>query len=125
MSEYGLDIIQIVAWTYPQLKLLQKARDYRQKQNKLWDVIVNSGSLGEEAVDSLVEHITGKEAPPRKKREDQGTAVPVSHTLDHGVDSEGNVKASGAPLLGDIALGKANIPGALGEQIVRVRKDED
>lgn len=120
MSEYGLDISQIVSWTYPQLRLVQQARDARQKHEKVWQIILASGSLGEEGVDTLIEGVTGKAPPEREPRAEKAQEVP--HTLDHGVDSQGNVKAAGAPLLSDIALGKANIPGALGNQIIRVRK---
>ncbi len=123
MSEYGLDISQIVAWTYPQLKLVQKVRDVRQKQERMWNVMLNAGSLGEEGVDVLVESITGKERPVREHKETSSSIEAQSQTLDHGVDSVGNVKSSG-PLLSDIALGKANIPGVLGNQIIRVRKEE-
>ncbi len=124
MFAYGLDIQDIMAWTYPQLLLLQKTRNVRVKQNRLFELYIASGTLSEDGFDDLFKAISGKE-PNRSNRESQPKQPARSSqeiTRDHNVDKAGNVLAAGAPLLSDIAKGKAMVPSALGSQIIQVKK---
>jgi hypothetical protein len=120
MAAYGRDIGEVMGWTFPQLRLLNKhhrARDREARRFQLW---LASGTLAPEMLDQLWQGLGGepldlKSAP---------AARPAAATTEsgHDVDSEGNVLADG-PLLSDIALGKAHAPALI--PITVIKKEND
>lgn len=109
MAVYGLDIVQIMEWTYPQLRLLAKQRRYRIRDERRWSLMLVSGTLNPEMWDELWYTLGGvKLGLKSPEASEVATYQPVKG--QHGVDEDGNVVAPGAPLLSDIALGKAVAP---------------
>lgn len=110
MASYGLDISQVLGWTFPQLLLLNRRRKQRERQGLRFQLMLAAGTLPLAAVNHLWQGLGGE--PIDVAAVEAGTA-PASSTPDkigqqsHGVDSQGNVVARHAPLLSDIALGKA------------------
>jgi hypothetical protein len=75
--------------------------------NQLWQ------SLGGEPID--IDAATPAEVP-----------APVSGDRQaHGVDAKGNVVAQGAPLLSDIALGKASAPPLIPITTINKKENEE
>lgn len=114
MTTYGLDISQVVRWTYPQLRLLARHQRNRVREDRRWQLMLATGTLSPEMWDELWYSLGGEKLG--LKSSDTTTAtVTTGHPTrigqqSHGVDSEGNVVAPGAPLLSDIALGKSPAP---------------
>lgn len=125
MSAYGLDINQIMGWTFPQLLLLNRRRKQRERQERRFQLMLTSGTLPPKMFDQLwqslggepidLDAVTPAEVPP-----------PVSGDRQaHGVDAKGNVVASGAPLLSDIALGKASAPPLIPITTINKKENEE
>lgn len=112
MHAYGLNLDEVLAWTYPQLRLMRQYRDQRERDEKRWELMLATGTLAPEMLDTLWQSIGGEPLNIESK------PVPVPATqykagsLD--VDENGNVVAPpGAPLLSDIAQGKATAPSMI------------
>ena len=63
MAAYGLDIRQVMQWSYPQLRLISTRYDARIKEERRWQLVLAAGSLGQEAFDSLWEQLGGDPIP--------------------------------------------------------------
>ena len=114
MATYGLDIIQVIRWTYPQLRLLARHQRNRIREDRRWQLMLATGTLSPEMWDELWYSLGGNKLGLKSPDMPAGAAG-TSHPTrmgqqSHGVDEEGNVLAPGAPLLSDIALGKAVAP---------------
>ena len=127
MSAYGLDITQIMGWTFPQLLLLNRQRKQRERQERRFQLMLVSGTLPPPMFNQLWQSLGGEPidldavTPPE-------TPAPVSASGDrqaHGVDAKGNVVAPGAPLLSDIALGKAAAPPLIPITTVGKKKENE
>ena len=100
-----------MSWTYPQLRLMGQHRRYRVRDNRRWELMLATGTLNPEMWDELWHSLGGEKLGLKSPEES-----PVAPTgggpgqRSHGVDAKGNVVAPGAPLLSDIALGKASAP---------------
>lgn len=121
MAAYGLDIGQITAWTYPQLRLLDRQRRLRERQERRWQLMLAAGTLPPESFDSLWEGLGG--APLKRTAAASAPAEPQARAefgkQSHAVDADGNVVAPpGTPLLSDIALGKARPPTLIPIKVV-------
>ena len=113
MASYGLDISQVLGWTFPQLLLLNRRRAQRERQGLRFQLMLAAGTLPLAAVNHLWQGLGGE--PIDVVAVEAGTAPASSSPgkigqQSHGVDSKGNVVAEHAPLLSDIALGKAQAP---------------
>jgi hypothetical protein len=109
MAAYGLDISEVMAWTYPQLRLMRKARDQRANDERRWNLFLASGTLAPEMFDQLWQVLGGDKL--NLKSPDAATAPQSYKAGEMTVDDEGNVVAPpGTPLLSDIATGKAMAP---------------
>ena len=116
MTAYGRDIPEVVAWTMPQLRMLAKYRDIRERNERKWQLMLASGMMSEEASSELWAQLEGD----GDDNEGEYTVVAQGGTTSssagggsqrgHSVDSHGNVMSKGAPLLSDIATGKARAP---------------
>ncbi len=116
MTAYGRDIPHVMAWTMPQLRLLARYRDIRERGERKWQLMLASGMMSEEASSELWAQLDGD----GEDNEGEYTVVAQGGTTSssagggsqrgHGVDSHGNVISRGAPLLSDIAQGKARAP---------------
>ena len=120
MSAYGLNIMEVMEWTYPQLRLMARKRNYRDRDDRRWQLMLQTGTLDPEMWDMLWQTLGGKkiglESPERV------TPVETSHPTkmgqqSHSMDADGNLLAPGAPLLSDIALGKS-----IGPSIIPIAK---
>lgn len=132
MTAYGRDIPHVMAWTMPQLRMLARYRDIRERNERKWQLMLASGMMSQEASEELWAQLeNGNEA-------DEGEYTVVaqggttgsagsSSTRGHGVDSHGNVIARGAPLLSAIAQGKARAPQLIPIRVIdkSVSKEED
>ncbi len=120
MTAYGRDIPDIVAWTMPQLRMLSRYRDIRERNERKWQLSLAIGAQSEEGAESLYDQLDGGD------RDEEGEYTVIAQGgasgssggsgKGHRVDSKGNVVARGASLLSDIALGKARAP-----QLIPVR----
>ena len=120
MRAYGRDIREVMAWSMPQLRLMARYRDLRERNKRKWQLTLAAGMMSEEAVETLWEALEGDDEGEYTRVAPSGggsggTGVSTSSTgkmgqQRHAVDSKGNVRAAGAPLLSDIALGKAVAP---------------
>ncbi len=109
MAAYGLNIVQAMEWTYPQLRLLARQRRHRIRDARRWELMLVTGTLGPEMWDELWYTLGGEKLGLKSPEMDDATTYqPVKG--QHSVDEDGNVVASNAPLLSDIALGKAAAP---------------
>ena len=124
MSEYGLDISQVLAWTYPQIRLMRINQIEREKAERMWELVLAAGSMNEELFNDLYEGLTGKERSGKmlQSAEQQPKAEMISGSA-HGVDADGNVVAHGAPLLSNIALGTERAPNLLAGDMKVIKKD--
>lgn len=117
MAAYGLDISQILGWTFPQLLLFNRRRKQRERHERRFQLMLVSGTLPPKTFDGLWQSLGGvpidldavASATP-----DPAPTPTASGRQAHGVDAKGNVLAPGAPLLSDIALGKVPAPLVLG-----------
>ena len=130
MSTYGLDISQIIAWTYPQIRHMRINQLDRERSERLWELTLAAGSMNEEMFDSLYETLVGHEREGKTLQPADGSSTrsqptEVISSGSHGVDAKGNVIASGAPLLSDIAEGKAMAPQLLRPAMKVIKKDND
>ncbi len=113
MSAYGRDIPQVMAWTMPQIRLLAHYRAIRERMERKWQLVLASGMMSQEASEMLWAQLEGNEDGEYTGIVSVGTAGTGgsgSTQRSHGVDAKGNVRAPGAPLLSDIAQGKAQAP---------------
>lgn len=131
MSTYGLDISQVLAWTYPQIRHMRINQFERERVERMWELTLSAGTMGEEMFDSLYEGLMGHERKGKMLQSADGSSnssqpsAEVISSGSHGVDSKGNVIASGAPLLSDIAQGKAMAPQLLRPSMKVITKDND
>ncbi len=131
MTAYGRDIPEVVAWTMPQLRMLAKYRDIRERNERKWQLMLASGMMSEEASSELWAQLEGDD----DDNEGEYTVVAQGGTTTssrsgggsqrgHGVDSHGNVLAKGAPLLSDIAMGKAHAPQLIPIRVINKSEKE-
>ena len=129
MTAYGRDIPHIMAWTMPQLRLLSRYRDIRERNERKWQLMLASGMMSQEASEELWAQLDdGNEADPGEytvvaQGGSTGSAGGSGHR-NHGVDSHGNVIARSAPLLSDIAMGKARAPQLIPVRVINKIKKE-
>ncbi len=125
MSEYGLDITQVLAWTYPQIRLMRLSQIEREKTDRLWELTLAAGTMNEELFNDLYEGLTGKEREGQmlKPVEQQPQSAEMISGSSHGVDADGNVVAKGAPLLSNIALGIEKAPPLLAGDMKVIKKE--
>lgn len=123
MAAYNRDIHQVMGWSMPQLRLLARYRDIRERNERRWQLTLASGMMSEEASEALWAQLDGDDV----QIVSVGTPSSTGGQSSHAVDSKGNVRAPGAPLLADIALGKAVAPQLIPIKIVdkHVSKEED
>ncbi len=126
MSTYGLDISQILGWTFPQLLLLNRRRKQRERHERRFQLMLAAGSLSSQMFDQLWQGLGGEPID----LDAVSSAVPVEAAApthigqqSHSVDAKGNVLASAAPLLSDIALGKASAPPLI--RITKIDKSRE
>ncbi len=113
MTAYGRDIPQVMAWTMPQLRLLARYRNIRERDERKWQLVLAAGMMSQEASEMLWAQLEGDDDGEYTGIVSTGItsgATAGGGPRSHGVDSKGNVRAPGAPLLSDIALGKAVAP---------------
>lgn len=130
MAAYGLDISQILEWTFPQLLLTNRRRKQRERHERRFSLMLMAGSLPPEMFDQLWQGLGGapidldavKEAAPASAAAPAAQPTVIGKQA-HAVDRKGNVMASGAPLLSDIALGKAVAPPLI--PITKIDKSEE
>lgn len=122
MAAYSRDIPQVMAWTMPQLRLLARYRDMRERNERRWQLTLSSGMMSQEAAEALWAQLDGDDVQIVSV-DGQGSTGGRSHA----VDAKGNVRAPGAPLLSDIALGKAVAPRLIPIKVVdkSAPKEED
>ncbi len=134
MTAYGRDIPEIVAWTMPQLRMLSRYRDIRERNERRWQLSLAIGAQSQEGAESLYEQLDGSASDEEGEYTvvAQGGTSGSSGSSDgsgkgHRVDSKGNVKAQGAPLLSDIAMGKARAPQLIPIRVINksAPKEED
>ncbi len=124
MTAYGRDIPHVMAWTMPQLRLLSRYRDIRQRNERKWQLMLASGMMAQEASEELWAQLEEGEDDETGEYTvvAQGGSTSSSGgsgsggNRNHRVDSHGNVIARNAPLLSDIAMGKSRAP-----QLIPVR----
>ena len=125
MAAYGLDIGQVMAWTFPQLRLLNRRKRERERVERRWQLMLASGSLSPEMLDSLWQSLGGEpldlDSQPEPATE---PSAPVGGGKSHQVDRHGNVVAPGAPLLSDIAEGKAVAPAIIPITVIGKHKKD-
>ncbi len=110
MTAYGLNIIQVMEWTYPQLRLTTKHRHQRVRNDHRWELMLASGTLNPEMWDELWYALGGVKLGLKSPETDDPAMIYQPAKGQHTVDKDGNVVAPAAPLLSDIALGKAAAP---------------
>ncbi len=131
MTAYGRDIPHVMAWTMPQLRLLARYRDIRERDERKWQLMLASGTMSEEASSELWSQLEGDD-----DNEGKYTVVAQGGTTSssagggsqrgHSVDSHGNVMSKGAPLLSDIATGKARAPQLIPIRVIdKSNKEND
>lgn len=130
MAAYGLDISQILGWTFPQLLLLNRRRKQRERNERRFQLMLVAGTLPPAMFDQLWQGLGGKpidlDAVPESAPAEAATPTQAGRQ-SHEVDAKGNVVARGAPLLSDIAQGKAAPPFVLGRPfpITKIDKDKE
>lgn len=122
MAAYGLDIGQVMAWTFPQLRLLNRRQRERVRVERRWQLMLSSGTLSPEMLDSLWQSLGGEPLDVESRPETPPVTAPGSQK-SHPVDRGGNVLAPGAPLLSDIAEGKAAAPAIIPITMIAKKKD--
>lgn len=128
MSAYGLDIVQILGWTFPQLLLLNRRRKQRERHERRFQLMLAAGSLSPQMFDQLWQGLGGEpiDLDAVKSTAPTETAAPTQiGRQSHEVDSKGNVVARHAPLLSDIALGKASAPQLIPIKVIDKSKKEN
>lgn len=124
MAAYGRDIGEVMGWTFPQLRLLNKHHRGRDREARRFQLWLASGTLAPEVLDQLWQSLGGEPLNLKSEPVAQSVAAPTgSSQQSHGVDAEGNVVAPGAPLLSDIALGKVQPPALI--PITVIKKEND
>lgn len=128
MATYGRDIRDVMAWTFPQLRLLNRHRRLRRREERRWQLMLASGTLAPEMFDQLWQTLGGeklglKSREPAAQPTSQQPSRPGQQS--HDVDAEGNVLAPGAPLLSDIAVGKARAPDLIPVRVIEREQEED
>ncbi len=132
MTAYGRDIPHVMAWTMPQLRMLARYRDIRERVERKWQLMLASGMMSEETSSALWAQLDDGD----EDNEGEYSVVAPGGTTSssasgssqrgHGVDSHGNVMARGAPLLSDIAQGKAHAPQLIPVRVIdKSAKEED
>ncbi len=124
MSAYGLNIPQIMAWTMPQLRLLARYRDLRERAERKWQLALAVSSQSEEGVESLQAQLDGDDVQVMSSGAQTTGGGATSSRQSHTVDSKGNVRADG-PLLSDIALGKAPAPTHIPIRVIDKSEDKE
>lgn len=126
MAAYAQDIPQIMAWTMPQLRLLARYRDIRERDERKWQLVLATGAQSQEGTDALWAQLDGEEG---EQGEYSGVVAggpsSAGGSRSHTVDSRGNVVAPGAPLLADIALGKAVAPPTIPITVIDKSKPKE
>jgi hypothetical protein len=126
MVAYGQDIPQIMVWTMPQLRLLARYRDIRERNERRWQLALASGTMSEEAAETLWEQLSDDEGGEYSGVvSSDATGGTGSGHRSRPVDAKGNVVARGAPLLSDIALGKAVAPDLIPITFIDKSKQKD
>ncbi len=123
MAAYGRDIREVVQWTMPQLRMMARYRDIRERGDRRWNLILSADSMSEESFESLWAQLEGDDIQVTSSGSAGGGAT--GDGKSHSVDSKGNVIARGAPLLSDIALGKAVAPPMIPIMQIDKSKEED
>lgn len=124
MATYGLDIGQVMGWTFPQLRLLARHERNRVREDRRWQLMLASGTLAPEMWDELWHTLGGKKLG-LKSSDSPAYMEHQPARGSHGVDEAGNVVAPGAPLLSDIALGKAHAPPLIPIRVIDKHKKEN
>lgn len=126
MSAYGLDISQILGWTFPQLLLLNRRRKQRERHERRFQLMLAAGSLSPQMFDQLWQGLGGEpidlDAVPSAVPAEAAAPTRIGQQ-SHSVDAKGNILASAAPLLSDIALGKAASPPLI--RITKIDKSKE
>lgn len=131
MTAYGRDIPHVMAWTMPQLRLVARYRDIRERNERKWQLTLASGMMSQEASEELWAQLDGDDGDNEGKYTvvAQGSSTGNaggSSQRGHRVDSHGNVISSGAPLLSDIAVGKARAPQLIPVRVIdKSEKEKD
>lgn len=112
MSAYGLNIDEVLDWTFPQIHLISEQRSLRVMDERRFALMLQTGTLPPEMWDQLWWSLGGEKLGLTNPELPAESTVPSGEIgqQKHSVDAEGNVLAPGAPLLSDIALGKARPP---------------
>ncbi len=112
MSAYGLNMNEVLDWTFPQIRLLSEQRSLRVMDERRFALMLQTGTLDPEMWDQLRWSLGGHKLGLTSPEPPAESTVPSGKIgqQNHSVDAEGNVLAPGAPLLSDIALGKARPP---------------
>ncbi len=112
MSAYGLNVDEVLDWTLPQIRLLSEQRSLRVMDERRWELMLSTGTLPPEMWDQLWWTVGGEKLGLTSPEPAAESTVPSGKIgqQNHSVDAEGNVLAPGAPLLSDIALGRARPP---------------
>ena len=131
MTAYGRDIPHVMAWTMPQLRLLARYRDIRERNERKWQLMLASGMMSEEASEELWAQFEGDGGDNEGEytvvaQGGSSSSAGGTRSRGHGVDSHGNVMAKGAPLLSDIAMGKARAPQLIPIRVIdKSMKEQD
>lgn len=129
MATYGLDISQILGWTFPQLLLLNRRRKQRERNERRFQLMLTAGTMPPRMFDQLWQSLGGEaidlESIESTEPVESAAAPTKIGRQSHNVDSKGNVIARVAPLLSDIALGKATAPPLIPVTIIEARKSEE
>lgn len=118
MAVYGLNMNQVMKWTYPQLRLTTKHRRQRIRHDQRWELMLASGTLNPEMWDELWHTLGGVKLGLKSPETGDASSVYQPTNGQHAVDKDGNVVAPGASLLSDIALGKAAAPPLIPIQVI-------
>lgn len=112
MSAYGLNVDEVLDWTLPQIRLLSEQRSLRVMDERRFALMLQTGTIPPEMWDQLWWSLGGHKLGLTSPESPGDSTVPSGKIgqQNHSVDAEGNVLAPGAPLLSDIALGKARPP---------------
>lgn len=127
MAAYSQDIPQVMAWTMPQLRLLARYRDIRERYERKWQLALAGGMMSQEAAEALWAQLEDDDEDGEYSGVvSSGTTSSVGGSQrSHAVDAKGNVIARGAPLLSDIALGKAVAPQLIPITVIDKGKQKD
>ena len=127
MTAYGRDIPHIMAWTMPQLRLLSRYRDIRQRNERKWQLMLASGMMAQEASEELWAQLEdGHEDETGEytvvAQGGSTSSAGGNSSRNHRVDSHGNVISRSAPLLSDIAMGKARAPQLIPVRVINKKE---